>query len=79
MDQAPVQGAGTVTETGSVGRMPEEWKPYMSREDFELLWKLYLGGYTYRELCLELGVKKSALGMRVRRIKERFQKNYRNF
>ena len=61
---------------GDIRQMPEDWKPYMTREDFDLLWKFYVGGYTYKELCDELGVKKSALGMRIRRIKERFQKNY---
>ena len=51
----------------------------MSQEDFDLMWKFYEEGYTYKELCEELGVKKSALGMRISRIKERFQKNYKNF
>lgn len=64
---------------GDIRQMPEDWKPYMTQEDFDLMWKFYVGGYTYKELCEELGVKKSALGMRIRRIKERFQKNYENF
>ena len=45
-------------------------------EDYLLLKHLYLDGYTYQELCKELGLKKSALAMKIRRIKERFLKKY---
>ena len=45
-------------------------------EDYLLLKRLYLDGYTYKELCEELGLKKSALAMRIKRIKERFIKEY---
>ena len=41
-----------------------------------LLKHLYLDGYTYSELCAEMGLKKSALAMRVKRIKERFMTDY---
>lgn len=58
----------------SLRGMPEEWEPYLSREEFQLLWRIYVEGRTYQELSQELGIKKSALGMRVRRIKERLRK-----
>ena len=45
-------------------------------EDYLLLKRLYLDGYTYQELCMKLGLKKSALAMKIRRIKERFLKEY---
>lgn len=48
----------------------------LSDEDYRLLGRLYLEGYTYAELCKELGLKKSALAMRIKRIKERFLKEY---
>lgn len=49
------------------------------REDYDLLRKLYQEGYTYKELCEELGIKKSALAMRVSRSKERIRKILQNF
>ena len=64
------------SEPGDFRRLPIEWEGLMSQEDYELLRKLYLEGYSYKELCAELDVKKSTLAMRVKRIKERFQKNY---
>lgn len=48
----------------------------LSDDDYRLLSRLYLEGYTYAELCEELGLKKSALAMRIKRIKERFLKEY---
>lgn len=52
----------------------------IGKEDCRLLEKLYLEGYTYQEVSDELGIKKSTLGMRVNRIKERciekFEKNF---
>lgn len=45
-------------------------------EDYLLLKRLYLDGYTYKELCEKLGLKKSALAMRIKRIKEHFLKEY---
>ena len=44
---------------------------FIGKEDCRLLEKLYLEGYTYQEVSDELGIKKSTLGMRVNRIKER--------
>ena len=53
---------------------------FIGKEDCRLLEKLYLEGYTYQEVSDELGIKKSTLGMRVNRIKERciekFEKNF---
>jgi DNA-binding MarR family transcriptional regulator len=48
----------------------------LTDEEYRLLSRLYLEGYTYIELCEELGLKKSALAMRIKRIKERFLKEY---
>lgn len=53
-----------------------EMEGIISDEDYRLLSRLYLDGYTYAELCSEMGIKKSALAMRVMRIKERFLKEY---
>ena len=46
----------------------------LSREEYDLLHKLYLEGWSYKELCEELGEKKSTLAMRVKRSKEKIQK-----
>lgn len=43
----------------------------ISKEEHRLLSRLYVEGYTYEELAREMGLKKSALAMRVKRIKER--------
>lgn len=45
-------------------------------EDMDILKRLYLYGETYEEICEDLGLKKSALAMRVKRSKELFRKNY---
>lgn len=45
-------------------------------EDMDILKCLYLYGETYEEICEDLGLKKSALAMRVKRSKELFRKNY---
>ena len=63
-------------EAGEPPKPPEEWSRLLRPADYELLRKLYLEGYSYKELCAQMGVKKSTLAMRVRRIKERVQKNY---
>ena len=52
------------------------------KEDYDLLWKVYQGGYTYKQLCAELNVKKSTLAMRISRSKERIRnilQNLQNF
>ena len=43
----------------------------ISKEDFDLLYKLYVVGYTYQELCKETGLTKSALGVRIHRVKQK--------
>lgn len=48
----------------------------LSREEYNLLHKLYLEGWSYKELCEELGEKKSTLAMRVKRSKEKIQKYF---
>ncbi|WP_455582824.1 RNA polymerase sigma factor [Dysosmobacter sp.] len=53
-----------------------ELENMISPEDYLLLKHLYLDGYTYTEVCTALGLKKSTLAMRVKRIKERFMDDY---
>ena len=53
-----------------------ELEALISPEDYLLLKHLYLDGYTYTEICEATGLKKSALAMRVKRIKERFMNDY---
>ena len=48
----------------------------LTPEEYEILRKLYLEKYTYEELAREMGLKKSALAMRVKRSKERFVKQW---
>lgn len=50
-----------------------ELKSLVSEEDFKLLHRLYMEGYSYREICRETGVTKSALGVRLHRIKHKIQ------
>ncbi len=50
-----------------------ELKDMVSEEDYALLKMLYVDRYTYKELCQKTGKKKSALAMKIRRIKERFR------
>ena len=60
-------------------QIPEEilTKPHsLTPEEYEILRKLYLEKYTYDELAREMGLKKSALAMRVKRSKERFVKQW---
>lgn len=65
----------------STGREAEEHfyadlRAVLSPEEFELLYRLYLEGYSYKELCVQMGEKKSTLAMRVKRSKEKLQKYY---
>ena len=53
-----------------------ELEGIVPQADFDLLKRIYLYGETYEEVAQELGLKKSALAMRVHRIKKTFQKNY---
>lgn len=54
-----------------------ELEGIVSSEDLFLLKRLYLYKETYDEVCQDLGIKKSTLAMRVKRIKENFKKNYK--
>lgn len=53
-------------------RLKAELSSIIPEEEYQLLKRLYLDGYTYRELAQELGIKQSTLAMRVKRIKARF-------
>lgn len=44
------------------------------KEDFDLLHKIYVAGYSYRELCQEMNLTKPTLAAKVHRIKERIRK-----
>lgn len=59
--------------------LTSDLKQLLLQEEYDLLCKLYLEGYSYKELCAELGVKKSTLAMRVKRSKEKIQKKYEDF
>ncbi|WP_312281696.1 sigma-70 family RNA polymerase sigma factor [Oscillibacter sp.] len=48
----------------------------ISTDDYLLLKRFYMDGFTYAELCEETNLKKSALAMRLKRIKERIQREY---
>lgn len=52
---------------------PEEPPEYLSKEGYSLFRRLYVEGYTYKELCAELGLSKSAFAMRISRIKKAAQ------
>ena len=50
----------------------------ISEEEYALLKQLYLDGSTYKELSELLGLKQSTLAMRVKRIKERVWRAYKD-
>ena len=58
---------------------PEESPNYLSKEDYILLRRLYVEGYTYKELYTELGLSKSAFAMKISRIKKAAKKNFEKF
>lgn len=47
-------------------------------EDFHLLRRIYVEGYSYRELCEEMNLSKSALADRVHRIKKKIRESVKN-
>ena len=64
-----------------IGVQPEErfyadLRRILSPEEYKLLYRLYLEGYTYKELCEEFDEKKSTLAMRAKRGKEKLQKYF---
>ena len=58
---------------------PEESPDYLSKEDYALLRRIYVEGYTYQELYTELGFSKSAFAMKISRIKKAAKKNFEKF
>ena len=54
----------------------DELEELIPEEDYLLLRRFYVEGYTYDELCAELGCKPSCLAMRIHRVKKVFKKNY---
>ena len=54
----------------------DELEELIPEEDYLLLRQFYVEGYTYDELCAELGCKPSCLAMRIHRAKKVFKKNY---
>ena len=61
----------------SVPGIELELEGLLPPEEWEILKRFYLEGETDETLCRELGVKKSTLAMRIKKIKETFRKNYR--
>jgi len=47
----------------------------ISNEEYIILEKLYIHGYTYKELANEMNVPVSTVGMKAKRAKEKFRKN----
>lgn len=50
-----------------------ELEGLISKENFDLLHKFYVEGYSYQDLCAETGLTKSALGVRIRRARLKIQ------
>jgi len=48
----------------------------VSREDLDILQKLYVHGYTYKDITDEMGIHLSTVGMRAKRAKEKFGGKY---
>ena len=57
-------------------RLKAEMEDIIKPKDYLLLKRLYLDGYTYTEVGAAMGLKTSALAMRVKRIKEEFISKY---
>ena len=57
-------------------RLKAELEDILRQDDYLLLKRLHLDGYTYSEVSASMGLKKSALAMRVKRIKEQFVREY---
>ena len=56
----------------------DELADLIDNDDYALLRKLYLEGYSYKELCHELNLSKSALGVKIHKIKKKFRSIYKN-
>lgn len=59
-------------------RLKTEMESILPEEDYSLLKRLYLDGCSYKDLCAEYGLTKSALAMKIKRIKERFRREYKS-
>lgn len=57
-------------------RLKVELEAVIAPEDYRLLKALYLDGYTYAEVARAMGIKKSALAMRVNRAKVQIRETY---
>lgn len=68
----------TPTEHNPDYHLKLELKEFLAEEEYKLLSRMYLEGYSYSEICEEQGVKKSTLAMRINRIKKRVRKDFQN-
>lgn len=59
-----------------VWELKVELSDLISKEDYHLLSRFYIEKYSYKELCGELNISKTALAMRLKRAKERFKENF---
>lgn len=50
-----------------------EYEGIIPTEDFQLLRRIYIDGFSYREMCEELNLTKPALAVRVHRIKKKMR------
>lgn len=50
-----------------------ELESVVSTEDFDLLYKIYVLGYSYREICQSTGLTKQVLAAKVHRIKKKIR------
>ena len=62
-----------ISATNSLQERRLELEEVVPREDFDLLYKIYVMGYSYRELCQVMGLTKQALAAKVHRIKKKIQ------
>lgn len=65
-------------EDSSIDRLltSMEVRRLLPGEEFVILFKLYVEGFTYQEVADELGINRSALAMRVHRVKKKFMAEY---
>lgn len=71
-----LEGTLSRNEMSEDFRLRYELEGMVSEDDFTLLRELYIERRSYEELCAKYGLKKSALAMKIKRIKERFIKAY---
>ena len=71
-----LEGTLSRNEMSEDFRLRYELEGMVPEDDFALLRELYIERRSYEELCAKYGLKKSALAMKIKRIKERFIKAY---